>query len=72
MLTKNDIDDAQVVAPLPEGATVQIKSFRGDGAYDKSKVRKLLTTQEIEQIHTSAKQFCPPKVVNPLWLADLQ
>ena len=50
ILTENDIDDAQVVAPLLEGATVAIKSFRGDGAYDKQKVRKLLTTQEIEQI----------------------
>ena len=32
------------------GTTVGIKSFRGDGAYDKHKVRKLLTTKEIEQI----------------------
>ena len=50
MLTENDIDDAQAVAPLLAGTTVGIKSFRGDGAYDKHKVTKLLTTKEIEQI----------------------
>ena len=50
LLTENDIDDAQVVGALIEGIRVRIKSFRGDGAYDKQKVRKLLTTKEMEQI----------------------
>ena len=50
LLTGNDIDDAQAVAPLIEGIRVGIKSFRGDGSYDKHKVRKLLTSKAIEQI----------------------
>ena len=51
MLTWNDIDDAQAVASLIEGIRVGIKNFRGDdGAYDKHKVGKLLTSKGIEQI----------------------
>ena len=51
-LTDNSIDDAEAVKEMlnsvEEGK--KIKSFRGDGAYDKEKVRSQLWKEQIEQI----------------------
>jgi hypothetical protein len=49
-LTENDIDDAEVVPDLLEGISSHLKSFTGDGAYDKSKVRKVLGLENIIEI----------------------
>jgi hypothetical protein len=48
-LTGNDEDDAAVAQKMIEGKTKQIKSFRGDGAYDDFSLREKLGT-DIEQI----------------------
>ena len=53
VLTTNAIDDADCVAALlsqTEKTGRTIKSCRGDGAYDKEKVRKLLYDKKIKQI----------------------
>lgn len=53
MLTTNAVDDADCVAELltQTAATGRsINSFRGDGAYDKAKVRKTLYDKNIKQI----------------------
>lgn len=50
VLTDNSVDDAAVVDRLLEEVPIEIRSFRGDGAYDKIKVRRLLTKKEIEQV----------------------
>lgn len=53
ILTTNAIDDADCVAGLlsqTETAGRSINSFRGDGAYDKAKVRKQLYDKNIKQI----------------------
>jgi hypothetical protein len=47
-LTGNDEDDAAVAQKMIEGKTKQIKSFRGDGAYDDFSLREKLGT-DIEQ-----------------------
>lgn len=51
-LTANSVDDAEpvkeMVESLPKGK--KIKSLRGDGAYDKVKVNKVLCKGEIERI----------------------
>lgn len=49
-LTENDVDDAEVVPDLIKDISSHIKSFTGDGAYDKSKVRKGLGMENIIQI----------------------
>jgi hypothetical protein len=49
-LTGNEVDDASQVAPLLKATNGKVVSFRGDGAYDKKKVRKVLWTNGIEQI----------------------
>lgn len=51
-LTNNSIDDAQPVKEMLSsiGEGKRIKSFRGDGAYDKVKVDKVLWNDEIERI----------------------
>jgi Transposase DDE domain len=52
-LTTNAIDDASVVADLLSDIGHSIKSFTGDGAYDKVKVRKALPV--------GVKQIIPPQ-----------
>ena len=56
-LTDNSVDDAACVKPLLESVTKtgrSVKSFRGDGAYDKTKVR--------EELHGAGiKQIIPPQ-----------
>jgi IS5 family transposase len=51
-LTGNSVDDAEPVKGMLSGfgKDKRIKSFRGDGAYDKEKVRKQLWKEQIEQI----------------------
>lgn len=51
-LTTNALDDAHAVKPLLNAIskTKKIKGFRGDGAYDKIKVRRQLTEMNIDQI----------------------
>lgn len=49
-LTGNDVDDATEVAPLLNMVTGNITSARGDGAYDKNKVRQQLSNKGIKQI----------------------
>ncbi|MFP5043122.1 IS5 family transposase [Parasediminibacterium sp. JCM 36343] len=52
-LTENKVDDAACVAPILESIAATgrgVKSFRGDGAYDKTKVRKVLHGAGIKQI----------------------
>lgn len=53
MITTNAIDDASVVADLLSDIGHSIKSFTGDGAYDKVKVRKALPV--------GVKQIIPPQ-----------
>lgn len=50
ILTNNDVDDAEVVAGLLKEIPTRIKSFGGDGAYDKIKVRKSLALKGIKQV----------------------
>ena len=52
-LTDNSVDDATCVEPLIKSVTEtghSVKSFRGDGAYDKTKVRLILHEADIKQI----------------------
>lgn len=49
-LTGNDVDDATEVGPLLDQVTGKIASARGDGAYDKKKVRQRLSGKGIKQI----------------------
>jgi hypothetical protein len=49
-LTTNAVDDGEVVKDLAAKVGQPIKSFTGDGAYDKVKVRKMLYTARIKQI----------------------
>ena len=52
-LTDNSVDDATCVEPLIKSVTdtgCSVKSFRGDGAYDKTKVRQILHEADIKQI----------------------
>jgi hypothetical protein len=49
-LTENNVDDAEVVPDLLDGISSHIKSFTGDGAYDKNKVRKVLALEDIIEI----------------------
>lgn len=55
-LTDNSIDDATEVAALVEQIHCPINSFKGDGAYDKCKTRKLLHEKNKEM-----KQVIPPQ-----------
>jgi hypothetical protein len=52
VLTDNSVDDAEPVKEMlnsvKEGK--RVKSFRGDGAYDKEKVRRQLWEEQVEQI----------------------
>lgn len=50
ILTENNVDDAEVVPDLLDGISCHINSFTGDGAYDKSKVRKVLGLENIIEI----------------------
>ena len=47
-LTENNIDDADVIEDVLN-VSDNIDSFTGDGAYDKKKVRKILTKKKIKQ-----------------------
>ena len=49
-LTGNAVDDATEVEPLIKQISKPIKSFKGDGAYDKSKVREQLHKYNISQV----------------------
>lgn len=49
-LTTNSVDDAQVVETLLGQMDAEIRSFTGDGAYDKIKVRELLYREAIMQL----------------------
>lgn len=49
-LTGNDADDASQVKPLLEAIPEKVNSFRGDGGYDKKKVRELLVKDAIKQL----------------------
>ena len=49
-LTTNSVDDATEVKTLLGQIDKPIRSFRGDGAYDKDKVRKVLHKQNIRQV----------------------
>jgi hypothetical protein len=49
-LTENSIDDGDVAEKILENAPEKINSFTGDGAYDKKKVRKKLTKENIIEI----------------------
>lgn len=49
-LTSNSVDDASEVNNLLCQITKPVKTFKGDGAYDKKKVRKTLYQRKIEQI----------------------
>jgi hypothetical protein len=53
-LTFNDVDDAQVGIEMLENNTENIDSFRGDGAYDDFKFRKVLGN--------TIKQIIPPPI----------
>lgn len=48
-LTTNSEDDAAVATKMLKGKTAQIRSFRGDGAYDDFKLREALGNQ-VQQI----------------------
>ena len=50
ILTDNGVDDGKVVDDLLKEVPANIKNFRGDGAYDKIKVRTLLTEMDVGQI----------------------
>ena len=49
-LTTNAVDDATEVAPLLDQIQRKVKSVKGDGAYDKAKVRRQLTKDGITQV----------------------
>lgn len=49
-LTTNAVDDATEVSALLQQITQKVKSFKADGAYDKTKVRKELHGKNIQQI----------------------
>lgn len=49
-LTTNAEDDGSVAVQLVKGKTGQLKSFRGDGAYDDFKVREALGEEEVQII----------------------
>jgi IS5 family transposase len=51
-LTDNSVDDAEPVKEMLNSVEKgkRVKSFRGDGAYDKEKVRRQLWKEQIEQI----------------------
>lgn len=49
-VTGNDSDDASQVSSLIDSIDSRIMSFCGDGAYDKNKVREILSDREIKQI----------------------
>ncbi len=49
-VTGNDADDGSQVEPLLNTIESKIISFRGDGGYDKKKVRQILAEGEIKQI----------------------
>lgn len=49
-LTKNNIDDGDVARKILKNTSGKINSFTGDGAYDKKKVRKILSKEKIIEI----------------------
>lgn len=49
-LTPNSVDDATEVKPLLGQIKTPVRSFTGDGAYDKVKVRKVLYSKKVKQI----------------------
>jgi transposase len=51
-LTGNNADDGSQLETLLNGIEAKIVSLRADGAYDKKKVRQLLSTRKIKQIIT--------------------
>lgn len=63
-LTNNDVDDAEVVPDLLKEIPTGIKSFGGDGAYDKIKVRKTLTSKGIKQLIPPQKKAVISKKPN--------
>ena len=50
VLTENSKDDASQVAPMLEQIEPRVKTFYGDGGYDKWKVYEALATQQIKPI----------------------
>jgi len=65
VLTDNSVDDAEVIGDLLKGVPATIKSFRGDGAYDKIKVRRILTEMDIGQIIPPQQNAVLSKTHNP-------
>lgn len=53
-LTLNDVDDAQIGAEMLKNHVSRVESFRGDGAYDDFKFRKVLGN--------GVKQIIPPPI----------
>lgn len=68
VLTDNSVDDAETVGDLLKQVPNNIKSFRGDGAYDKTKVRKLLAERDVVQIippqHNAVVRKIPSPTLN--------
>lgn len=65
-LTNNGVDDAEVVPDLLKEIPMVIKSFTADGAYDKIKVRTMLTQKGIRQIIPPQKNAVLSKSNNPI------
>jgi hypothetical protein len=62
-LTTNAVDDGQAIENIASEISAPIKSFTGDGAYDKTKVRKMLynaaqITQIIPPQHNAVIDIC--------------
>jgi len=66
MLTDNSVDDAEAVEGLLKGVCGIIKNFTGDGAYDKIKVRTLLTDLDVGQIIPPQHNAVISKKLNPV------
>ena len=49
-LTTNSVDDAAMVEPLLQQSPKNVRSFIGDGAYDKMKVYETLTDKKIKAV----------------------
>ncbi len=64
-LTTNAVDDATEADSLPDQIDKPVTSFKGDGAYDKKKVRKRLTKDNIEQVIPPQKNAVMSKKSRP-------
>ena len=49
-LTENNVTDEDAAIEMIETMDLNLNSFRGDGAYDKTKLRRKLSKRDIEQI----------------------